>query len=133
MDIYNLNDIKSTSHVNTAISTVKGHKLLNLTVWNVNAICNLVVAILSLTLWSLMYLVSLCSIALTLSLMNQNRPQLRNASGLFTIVQSYINWFQQSWTSKYSHLDTEAISLTVTPIFPFWPDRYFDYQSRYLL
>ena len=27
MDIYNLNDIKSTSHVNNAISTVKGAKL----------------------------------------------------------------------------------------------------------
>ena len=68
---------------------------------------------------------------LTLSLIKQTT--VKNASGWFTIVQSFVNWFQQSWTSKYSHLKSEAISITVTPIFPFWPDRYFDCQSRYLL
>ena len=32
MDIYNLNDIKSTSPVNTAVSALIGHKLLNFAV-----------------------------------------------------------------------------------------------------
>ena len=35
-------------------------------------------------------------------------------------MQSFVNWFLQSWTSKYSHLKSEAISFTVTPIFPVW-------------
>ena len=113
MDIYNFNDIKSTSLVNNAISTLIGHKLLNFAMWNVNIICNdLVMAILSLTFWSPLYLVSVCSIAMT----DIGSYELKNASGWFTIVQSFINWFQQSWTSKYSHLGTEAISFTVTPV-----------------